>query len=122
MLTVDVESQRGLENPSMNGPEQMMTPPGEIPQDEDMGYAGMKWTKRNGIWAKNSTRREEKACTIDPDLSLMRSEKSSTKRKMDWTHVNGIWTKSSEQDPDIPVDIPEKILIFGQIPLNQKQS
>ena len=73
-----------------------------------MRSAGMKWTKRNGIWAKNSTWREEKACTIDPDLSLMHSEKSATKRKMDWTHVNGIWAKSSEQDPDIPVDIPKK--------------
>ena len=122
-------AERGVETqeqPSWNGPEQMMTPPGEkdaspveaspgersfsrrIPQDEDMGYAGMKWTKRNGIWAENSTWREEKACTIDPDLSLMHSEKSATKRKMDWTHVNGIWAKSSEQDPDIPVDIPEK--------------
>ena len=80
----------------------------EVLKDEDMGSTGMKWTKRKGIWAKNSTCQKEEACTIDPDLLPLHGEKPETKRRKDWTHVNGIWTKSSEQDPDIPADIPEK--------------
>ena len=64
-----------------------------------------KWTKRKGIWTKNSTWLKREACEIDPDLLPGGDEESKTKQKMDWTQVNGIWTRFSAQDPDIPTDI-----------------
>ena len=73
-----------------------------------MDSAGMKWTKRKGIWMKNSTWQKEEASEIDPDLAPQCNEESKTKQRMDWTQVNGIWTKFSEQDPDIPADILEE--------------
>ena len=73
-----------------------------------MDSAGMKWTKRKGIWMKNSTWQKEEAREIDPDLAPQCNEESKTKQRMDWTQVNGIWTKFSEQDPDIPADILEE--------------
>ncbi len=81
---------------------------GRTLKEEDMVSAGMKWTKRKGIWMKNSTWQKEEASEIDPDLAPQCNEESKTKQRMDWTQVNGIWTKFSEQDPDIPADILEE--------------
>ena len=128
MSTADAENQKYFESSSKDEiwQRQMMTPPGEkgaypveassgerpfsreVLKKEDMVFAGMKWTKRKGIWTKNATWQKEEACAIDPDLFPLYDEKPETKRRMDWTRVNGIWTKFSEQDPDIPADILEE--------------
>ena len=70
--------------------------------------ARVKWTKRKGIWTKDTTWQGEESYTIDPDLFPMLEEESKTKRRMNWAHANGIWTRSSEQDPDISADLPEQ--------------
>ena len=123
--TADAENKKDLESSPKNeiGKRQRMTPsedkrasneeaccgerpyPNEALREEDMVSAGMKWTKRKGIWTKNSTWLKREACEIDPDLLPGGDEESKTKQKMDWTQVNGIWTRFSEQDPDIPADI-----------------
>ena len=49
-------------------------------KEEDVHSAGKKWTKRKGIWVKNSTEQEREDREIDPDLASQYNEGEKNKK------------------------------------------
>ena len=92
----------------------------KIKRGEGVYLAGKKWTKRKGIWVKNSTGQEKEMREIDPDLASQHNEGEKSKKIMDWIQVNGNWKKTLKKILTLRQILWKKTLISQKIKVQKK--